>query len=116
MSAFDGQLIDKNRLIDEFELEEILGKICKIFLDNLPEMLGDIDKAITSGVQDQMVRSSHKLKGSVSNFQVKPLTEKMMELEKLARSGKLAEFKTLYLELIPVYERLTKELRVIATA
>jgi two-component system, sensor histidine kinase and response regulator len=70
--------------------EELLREIAELFLDDYPNLLGQIHQAVESRDPQGLERASHSLKGSVANFGAEPAYQAALELERLARSRNLA--------------------------
>ncbi len=70
--------------------EDLLREIAELFLDDYPNLLEQIQKAVESRDAFGLERASHSLKGSVANFGAEPAYQAAFELERLARSRDLS--------------------------
>jgi hypothetical protein len=68
---------------------ELALQLCAIFIDECPRMLQRLREALSSGAADEVQRSAHALKGSVSNFIDDGPTATAFELENIGRGGQL---------------------------
>ena len=76
-------------------LKELVG----LFLNEIPELLTDLRKAVKAGDANAIERAAHKLKGSVGNFAARPSFEAALKLEVLGKDGRLSEAEPAYAEL-----------------
>jgi two-component system, sensor histidine kinase and response regulator len=67
----------------------LLADLAKLFCDQSPRMLSNIQDAITRKDADELRRAAHLLKGSVSTFAAQAAIEATLKLERIARSGEL---------------------------
>lgn len=67
--------------------EELLREIGQLFLIEYPQLLAQMDQAISTGDAHRLERVAHSLKGSVSNFGAAHATQAALALEKLGRSA-----------------------------
>jgi HPt (histidine-containing phosphotransfer) domain-containing protein len=68
---------------------EIMCSLIDIFLEQIGGMMDAIREAIKSGNADQLEKSAHRLKGSISIFSAETATQVAFELEKTGCSGDL---------------------------
>ena len=59
------------------------------FDGRVPELLDDLDRAVTRGDAEGVQRAAHSLKGSAGNFGHAPSFDAAQALEHLGRSGQL---------------------------
>ncbi len=69
---------------------ELLREVVVIFWDECPNLLAEIQCAIISGDSAGLARSSHRLKGSVSNFGARTVCEMLLKLEMMGKTEALA--------------------------
>ena len=90
--------------------EELFREIAGVFLDTYPELLSNIQNAITSDDAQALERSAHALKGTVGNFNAASAYEASLALEKLGRAGNLEQAGQAYATLEVETERLCRAL------
>ncbi|MGZ6045859.1 MAG: response regulator [Isosphaeraceae bacterium] len=92
---------DPTTILAEVEGDrELLLKLIGRFLDQCPKVLSEIRASVSQRDSAMLERSSHKLKGSVSNFGARNAHEAARRLEEMGRNGDLvgAEEATVVLE------------------
>ena len=62
-----------------------------MFLEKLPDFLGQIQEAIYKQDPESLERAAHTLKGSVGNFAAQRAYDAAYHLEKLGKDGKMNE-------------------------
>jgi signal transduction histidine kinase/CheY-like chemotaxis protein len=67
----------------------LLSELALMFLDDLPQQMEAIHRAVDNRQDHDLERLAHRLKGSVGNFAAKPAFEAAFHLEKIARQGDL---------------------------
>jgi PAS domain S-box-containing protein len=94
---------------------ELLGEIIDLFFQDLGSLVQDLEQAVGARDAEAIMRTAHRLKGSVATFAAKPATEAALRLETMGRSGDIAgideAFGTLQAELSRLQPAL-QELRV----
>jgi signal transduction histidine kinase/DNA-binding response OmpR family regulator len=65
----------------------LLSELAQLFLQDLPQQLDALQRAINDGESHEVERLAHRLKGSVGNFAAKPAFDAAFRLEKIAQSG-----------------------------
>jgi two-component system, sensor histidine kinase and response regulator len=88
----------------------LLQEIAQLFIDSLPQMLGDIQAAIGNGDAGALERAAHTLKGCVANFGAPEAYRLALRLENLAREQSLASTPAVYSQLNAALDRLRLEL------
>lgn len=79
-------LLDEKNLIENFGGDsELFLEIIRIFLENLPQQITDIEKAIHHKDAKALEQTAHTLKGSVGNFRVYEVQKLASELEEMGR-------------------------------
>lgn len=68
---------------------ELAVQLAGIFLDEYPHMLQRLHDAVAAGSVEEVRRTAHALKGSISNFIDGGPTATAFELETLGRNGQL---------------------------
>ncbi|MFZ0960875.1 MAG: response regulator [Terriglobia bacterium] len=69
----------------------LLSELASLFLDDLPQQMQDIHRAVDNKQNHDLERLAHRLKGSVGNFAAKPAFEAAFQLEKIGRQGNLKQ-------------------------
>ena len=69
--------------------EELLQEVAKIFLDEYPTLMVEIQAAKETRNAKLLERAAHSLKGSVANFGAEQAVEAALRLEKMGRGGNL---------------------------
>jgi signal transduction histidine kinase/CheY-like chemotaxis protein len=67
----------------------LLSELALLFLEDLPQQMEAIRRAVDKQQNHDLERLAHRLKGSVGNFAAKPAFEAAFRLEKIARQGDL---------------------------
>jgi HPt (histidine-containing phosphotransfer) domain-containing protein len=84
------QVWDVNLALDRLGGDrELLVELAEIFLDSLPEQLRKLRDGLDNADAEKVGMAAHSLKGSVGSFAAEPARQAALELEKLAREGKL---------------------------
>ncbi len=66
-------------------------EMCQSFIDNIPERISDIKKALEAGDANTFSRHAHNLKGMSANFSADAVTHLARRLEELGREDNLAK-------------------------
>jgi CheY-like chemotaxis protein len=84
--------------IDEVLLDKLIGgdtallrDLVRIYRETSPELLEQIDRALTGKDAKRLRNAAHALKGAVSNFAAVPTMQACAALESIGASGNLAE-------------------------
>jgi HPt (histidine-containing phosphotransfer) domain-containing protein len=77
--SFDGSLFDGD--------PDFLAEIVNLFLDTYPELLSDIQNAITQKDAVVLRRAAHTLKGAVANFGAKTVVEQAKAIEMMGKDS-----------------------------
>ena len=67
--------------------DALLDDVIRLFLDDTPELLGQIHAAIAAGDQAALVHLGHTVAGAASHFGLNPVVTVAREVENLARLG-----------------------------
>ena len=79
--AFDGAMFDGD--------PELLIEIVNLFLETYPQLLSDVENAISLKDAAGLCRAAHTLKGAVANFGALALVKQAGELEAMGKDGDL---------------------------
>ena len=89
---------------------DLLDEIIRIFADQCPKTMHEIQNAIRAADLSVLERAAHSLKGSASNLCATGVTEAAAELEESARSGDSPRFREQFQALESEVEKLLREL------
>jgi HPt (histidine-containing phosphotransfer) domain-containing protein len=84
----------------------LLRELITIFLADTPALLADLRQAVVQRDARRIVALSHRLRGSVANFQAQAAVASAQQLEEMAGRGDLGEVDTA----LASFERSTAEL------
>jgi HPt (histidine-containing phosphotransfer) domain-containing protein len=88
----------------------LLREIAQIFLEQYPEILSEIRRAIASRDGPGLERAAHFLKGGVANFGARRASDAAFLLERIGRDGRWEDSAWALADLETALERLTPEL------
>lgn len=91
--------------------EEFLKELAEMFLDDLPEQISFIKKAVNSHDSNALEKSAHKLKGAVANFGKNTVFKAALSLEMMGRENRWDDVEETYGALTREAERLVCALR-----
>ncbi|MBN2289731.1 MAG: PAS domain S-box protein [Candidatus Glassbacteria bacterium] len=104
------QVFDKNALLDRLDGDhELAGEIVRLFINDCPETMQELQRAIAERDASGIERLAHSLKGAVSNFDAEDAQKAALALEKMAVAGDLALAEE-------AFARLEKELELLFAA
>jgi len=86
--------------------QELLVEIVGLFLEDCPEMVAEIGRALAAGDADAARRAAHTLKGSVAVLGAQALAAAAREVEDLVRAGDLDGARSAYAHVELEAERL----------
>jgi two-component system, sensor histidine kinase and response regulator len=69
--------------------EELLREIAGLFLEDYPNLMGQIQQAVNANDAQGLERAAHSLKGSLSNFGSDAAYQASFDLEQIGRSKSL---------------------------
>jgi two-component system, sensor histidine kinase and response regulator len=108
----DIEIIDWEALRARTEQQlDLLQELVGLFLDNAPQLLTEIETALSTGDGTLLVRSSHTLKGVLGNMCAEKCTRIALQLENCGRHGDTAQARVLFAELMSQWPRLESQLR-----
>ncbi len=104
---------DKNKFMLNFAgLEDIAKETITCFLDLLPNLVADIDKAIKSKNSKNFEIAAHTAKGAISNFYAENARLLAFELERKGRDNNFNDVDAIFNNLKQQLSHLDKELRI----
>ncbi len=68
---------------------EFLKELMEIFLEDVPERLGEIKVAVASRDGEAMARAAHSVKGAAANLSANAVREAAFHIEQAGRDGDL---------------------------
>jgi HPt (histidine-containing phosphotransfer) domain-containing protein len=108
----NNKAFDKDELLERVDGEkEFLAELIEIFINNIPEQLSEIQKAVDNRNSEELEKSAHKLKGAISNFGEKAAFEAALQLEMMGRNNRLDGVEEVYNTLIKDVECLANALK-----
>ena len=108
----NNKAFDKDELLERVDGEkEFLAELIEIFINDIPEQLSEIQKAVDNRNSKELEKSAHKLKGAISNFGEKAAFETALRLEMMGRNNRLDGVEETYNTLIKDVECLANALK-----
>jgi signal transduction histidine kinase/DNA-binding response OmpR family regulator len=112
-----------NESINEQELLErvdgdraFIGELAEVFRDDYPKQIVTAREAIATGDAEQLRRTSHALKGALSNLAAAQASGFALSLEELGKSGNLTGARKILAELESELVQVDRKLRAICPA
>ena len=87
--------------------EEILQELFQIFLEHLPEQLGELQSALKEQDAKKVQFFAHQIKGAMRNFAAETACKRAYALERAGKENQLAESGTLFRSLAEEIDVLT---------
>ena len=103
-AAYNGAPVDM-RVIDEMAQlqvpgqEDIVSRLLRVFLDNTPRKIADLERAVAEGDVKGVKENAHALKSGCAQFGAYPLSNIAAALETAARNSDLSNAKTALLRI-----------------
>ena len=69
----------------------LMRELVEVFLQESPRLMADIQRSVDSGDGARLELAAHTLKGAITNFAAPRAFEAAFKLEKIGRSGVLAD-------------------------
>ena len=108
----DKLVFDKDKALNIIgDDEEFLREIVEIFLIDVPQQVSEIKKAVDSRNGEALEKSSHKLKGAVSNFGENATFKTALKLEIIGKENRLEDVDGIYGTLVKDIECLVNTLK-----
>ncbi len=108
----NNRAFDKDEVLKRFdEDKDFLSELVEIFINDAPEQLSEIQKAVDSHNDEEIQKSAHKLKGAISNFEEKEAYEVALKIETMGRNNRLDGVEEAYDTLVKEVEYLLNALR-----
>lgn len=90
--------------------EELLDEIVELYLGEYPGLLEQLHTAVSNGDANQVFRSAHTLKGSLSTIGAEAAQESALALEMSGRNGQLDQSRAMLADLERLLGQLHREL------
>jgi HPt (histidine-containing phosphotransfer) domain-containing protein len=90
---------------------ELLGEVLDVFMEELPEMISDLQKAISGQNAEAVMRAAHSLKGALLNVSADSSAELAFKLEEQGRAERLDGTRELLAELEVELDRLGRAIQ-----
>lgn len=108
----DSPAFDHEAALDRVEgREEALQQLARLFLDECPRWMGEIESGLTTHDLPTLRRAAHTLKGSADIFAAHPVVDAALRLELMAQEGDLKEAPEAWSHLQAEVDRLIREIR-----
>ena len=95
MTVIDSKTLESLRELDGGNGEDLVGELIDIFLEQAPQRVDGIKKAIAAADARSLSSQAHSLKGSAANFGADALTAICQRFETGGRKGSLGELRAL---------------------
>jgi HPt (histidine-containing phosphotransfer) domain-containing protein len=90
VGPLDPDVLQSIRQVQEHGEPDLLTELANLFLEDAPQQLEVLRKALDDGDASSVKRVAHTLKGSCGNMGAKRMAAVCAELQDIARSGDLA--------------------------
>ncbi len=112
-SKTDGdEIIDKKYLLNMFEWDrEAIKKLFDAFMEDIPQTMEEMQKALNTGESKILSRKAHFIKGGAGNIGANILRAAASELEKAAEDGNTRNVARLYKKMEFELNRVLREIR-----
>ena len=70
---------------------ELLAEIIELFQQDIDSLVQELEAAVAAKDPEAIMRTAHRLKGSVATFAAKPATAAALHLETMGREGNVAD-------------------------
>jgi len=102
---------DEAEFLERVEDDRELGdELIRLFLDNCPKALADLQETLAQGDLDTLARLAHGVKGSIGVFGARACFEAALALEAAARAGDLSAARQAWVRLRLEVQRLSAAL------
>jgi CheY-like chemotaxis protein/HPt (histidine-containing phosphotransfer) domain-containing protein len=112
VSTADEVPVDRDAALKRVDGDtELLSEIVDLFLADVDSLTGDIRAAVTDRDATRIMRTAHRLKGSVATLAATPAADAALRLELIGRGGELADADAAFASLEFELKRLAPALR-----
>jgi PAS domain S-box-containing protein len=106
------EIFGRKALLDRLDGdEELVQGIIAVFMEDLPQLKGRLEKALLEKDATTLERQAHTLKGAAANVEAGALKAVALEIEKAGKEGRLEEAESLLPKLTAEVERLKEVLK-----
>ncbi len=91
--------------------EDFIGELLDTFLEDAPQLIAALGKALEAGDAEAFRRSAHSLKSNAASFGANALSEQAKALELLGREGRLAHAQDQLKALSAEYQKVEQALK-----
>jgi PAS domain S-box-containing protein len=110
--AISSGVLDRVELLARVDGDRVLlAELVRLFVQEKPDLLASMERALRDGDAQDLARAAHKAKGVFGNLSAPLAQQCAVELELLARHAELALATDVFLRLSEQVERLEAELR-----
>lgn len=103
------EVLNKDEIMERIDGDiELLMDMIELFIADCPKLMSNIKNAIDQKNSNELKRSAHTLKGSVSNFSAQLVYDITLELEFMGRNNDMENAEEAYTKLEKEIERLIK--------
>jgi PAS domain S-box-containing protein len=88
---------------------DIMKKIIRTFIDDMPEQFVRLDRAISEENWEECISQAHKMKGAAGNVAAMAMRQSAANLEKNCREGRFADAEVLAADLHGQFERFLQQ-------
>ena len=95
-AAFSPELFDRSGLLDRLAGdEELLGEVLQLFLEDAPQQMAGLRKALGAADATLLQRHAHTLKGAAGNVGATGMQRVLLQVQKAGEAGHLDEMPSL---------------------
>lgn len=91
--------------------EDFIGELLDTFLEDAPQLIAALGKALEAGDAEAFRRSAHSLKSNAASFGAKVLSEQAKALEMVGREGHLDHAQSQLETLSAEYQKVAQALK-----
>ncbi len=86
------EALDKVALMERVDGDtEFLAETVEILKEDCPELIGQMQQAVTDSNAELLTTAAHTFKGMVANFCAQPAADAALRLEMLGKNGNLTD-------------------------
>jgi HPt (histidine-containing phosphotransfer) domain-containing protein len=111
LPIIDSEQLSSLRELNQPGEKDFVSELIDIFLQQSPQLLRDLEAAVSRGVPAEIQSLAHKFKGSSANIGAVRLRALCAELETMGRNNQVNEAKALIGKLPAAYKEATGELQ-----
>lgn len=108
-------VFDKTSALEKADnSEELLKNLAEVFIEHTPEYISELNTAIITRDQKQIMRSAHKIKGAALNFGKCATSQTAAKLESLTEQTDFNDVQEIFKELVKDIRHLENRLKELA--